>query len=76
MQPQSITVKVSAETAKAFSAAPASDKKIAEELLELLFRPKKKATLQEFKKLAEKANRDAVAKGLTEEELKSILDEG
>lgn len=48
---------------------------MAEEVLELLFQPKKKATLREFKKLAEKANRDAVAKGLTEDELKSILDE-
>ncbi|MFI5387769.1 MAG: hypothetical protein ACHQ50_16800 [Fimbriimonadales bacterium] len=75
MQPQSITVRVSPEAARAFRTAPEDRKKIAEDLLEMLFRPRRRSSLAEFRKLAEKAHQEAVAKGLTEQKLQEILDE-
>ncbi len=75
MQPQSITIRVSEETAKAYLSSPESKKRAAEDLLELLFAPRKRTSLSQFRKLAEAANKEATAKGLTEEELAKILDE-
>jgi hypothetical protein len=76
MQPNSITLRVSPEAAKAYRSAPESEKKLAEELIEILFRAKRRVGPSEFRKLAEDANREAASKGLTEEKLQQILDEG
>ena len=75
MQPQSITIRVSPEAARAFQAAPARQKKIAVELLEMLFRPRRRTSLSRFRALAEKAHREAIDNGLTEQKLQEILDE-
>lgn len=75
MDAQSITIKVSEETARAYLASPKSKKRAAEDLLELLFAPRKRTSLSQFKKLAEAASKEATEKGLTEEELAKILDE-
>lgn len=75
MAQPSITVPVSAEAARGFKSAPEEKRKLAQAILDALFRPRKPASLSEFRKLAERAGKQARERGLTEEKLKEILDE-
>jgi len=75
MQPHTATIRVSVEAARAFRAASGPERRFAEKMLETLFARTRPVGLAEFHQLAKDANEEAVARGLTEQTLREILED-